>query len=143
MPVTVSRAIDFCAGHRLLGHEGKCTGLHGHNYVAEVTIAAEELDAVGRVVDFAVIKSVVKGWIDTHWDHGILLNRTDEGAIAALRLVAETKLFLCDGNPTVEWMAAHLCNTALPPLLEPYGVTITRVKLSETPNCFATAVPGG
>ena len=28
---SVSRQIDFCYGHRLMGYSGKCRHLHGHN----------------------------------------------------------------------------------------------------------------
>ena len=52
----VGRFIDFCYGHRIPGHSGKCKNLHGHN--ARVEIVCEgPLDELGMVVDFAEIKS--------------------------------------------------------------------------------------
>src|SRR5262249_22784820 len=54
--ITATRRIQFAAGHRVFGHEGKCRYLHGHNFVALVTAAADDLDAVGRVIDFGVLK---------------------------------------------------------------------------------------
>ena len=53
--ITCTRRIQFCAGHRVMGHEGKCRNLHGHNYVVFVTAQADELDSVGRVIDFSVL----------------------------------------------------------------------------------------
>ena len=43
---------DFCAGHRVVGHENKCRHLHGHNYRVTFYCESQELDGVGRVVDF-------------------------------------------------------------------------------------------
>ena len=137
--LTVVRRIEFCAGHRLLGHEGKCAALHGHNYVAEFHIVADRLDAVGRVVDFAAIKDALKGWIDSRWDHGFLLWEQDERAIAAVRSVEPCKLFALPRNPTAEVLAAFLLDRVCPELLGPLGVRCVRVELWETPNCRAVA----
>ena len=137
--LTVVRRIEFCAGHRLLGHEGKCAGLHGHNYVAEFHVAGDALDAIGRVVDFAAIKDALKGWIDEKWDHGFLLWEQDEAAIRAVRSVEPWKLYTFARNPTAEVLAAFLLSRACPELLAPLGVRCVRVELWETPNCRAVA----
>jgi 6-pyruvoyltetrahydropterin/6-carboxytetrahydropterin synthase len=139
VPVSVTRRIPFCAGHRLLGHEGKCAGLHGHNYIAEFEVTADATDAVGRVIDFADLKARLKGWIDEHWDHGFLLHQEDQAAIAAAEAVPPTKLFLMKCNPTAENMAGYLLETVCPELLSPVGVVCERVTLWETPDCHATA----
>ena len=73
----ITRKIEFDAGHRVYGHEGKCAHLHGHRYVAEITVQAEELDGIGRVIDFGAVKKVMKEWIDMCWDHNTLLNADD------------------------------------------------------------------
>ena len=56
---------DFCASHILHGHEGKCQHLHGHTWKVEVVIQSEQLDAVGRVVDFSVVKKKLREFLDT------------------------------------------------------------------------------
>ena len=146
MPLAVVRRIEFCAGHRLLGHEGKCAALHGHNYAAEfhVTAAGSSgtgLDAVGRVVDFAAIKDRLKGWIDREWDHGFLLWERDDAAVAAVRAVEPCKLFLLPANPTAEVLAEHLLTQVCPAALDGLGVRCVRVELWETPHCRAVASP--
>lgn len=73
----ITRKLEFDAGHRILGHEGKCAHLHGHRYVAEITVSGRDLDTLGRVVDFSVVKTKVGGWIDDYWDHNILLHPQD------------------------------------------------------------------
>ena len=73
----VTRLLQFCYGHRLLRHESKCAGLHGHQGNVEITCAAkvDYLDPVGRVVDFSVVKEVVGSWIDAKLDHTMILNK--------------------------------------------------------------------
>ena len=56
----ITKSIEFCYGHRLVGHSGKCRYLHGHNGLLEVDIDAEELDAMGMVVDFGEVRDLVK-----------------------------------------------------------------------------------
>ena len=141
MPLTVVRRIEFCAGHRLLGHEGQCAALHGHNYAAEFHVVADGggLDDVGRVVDFGEIKTRLKGWIDREWDHGFLLWEKDGAAIAAVRSVDPCKLFSLSRNPTAEALADHLLRIVCPAQLGELGVRCVRVELWETPNCRAVA----
>jgi len=147
---TVTKVLRFAAGHRLLDHEGACAQLHGHNYRAEITVAAETgLDAVGRVVDFAVVKQEIGGWIDREWDHGFLVNRRDGAALAALREFAfrsgvAQRIAVLDGNPTAEVMARTLLEEASG-LLRPHGVRVAGVVLWETDTCAAevTVEPEG
>src|SRR5690606_40371968 len=54
--ILAERYHDISCGHRVVGHEGKCRFLHGHNYRIHFTVAADQLDEIGRVVDFSVIK---------------------------------------------------------------------------------------
>ena len=139
VPLTVVRRVEFCAGHRLLGHEGKCASLHGHNYAAEFHVSAETLDDIGRVVDFAAIKDRLKGWIDREWDHGFLLWDRDETALTAVRSVEPAKVFALPNNPTAEVLADYLLRTVCPRELAGLGVRCVRVELWETPNCRAVA----
>jgi 6-pyruvoyltetrahydropterin/6-carboxytetrahydropterin synthase len=139
---TVTRRFQFCAGHRILGHENKCGHFHGHNYVALVTVAAPKLDKIGRVVDFAVIKEKVGEWIDANWDHGFLVWDQDKEARAALALVDHQKVHLMRDNPTAENMAAILKTRAAQLLNhgQPQGnFRVVKVVLWETENCYAEA----
>jgi len=95
MVITVMRKVPFCAGHRLLHHEGKCANLHGHNYIVEFHVTGSEVDELGRVVDFAVINRLFKSWIDENWDHGFLLWEEDRDAIQALRQVTPHRITRC------------------------------------------------
>lgn len=142
MHVTVMRRIRFNAGHRLLGHEGKCANFHGHNYVADVFVSGSAVDAVGRLIDFAELKALLKGWIDEHWDHGFVLGEADANGIAAIQQVKPTKYFLLPDNPTAENMARYLLETVCPQLLAHLDLTAVRVDLWETEETCAIVTVG-
>ena len=67
----VSVEETFSAGHALRGYHGKCENVHGHNYRVRVILAGENLDSVGLLVDFAVVKRALRGVIAT-LDHRFL-----------------------------------------------------------------------
>lgn len=134
------RRIQFCAGHRIHGHESKCAHLHGHNYVAHVHVSAASLDDLGRVIDFGVVKQVVGQWIEENWDHAFLVFVDDEEALAALRMVSGQRVYRMPTNPTAENMAAHLLSHANG-MLRPLGVRVVRVELEETENCRVEVTP--
>lgn len=138
MKVTCTRRIQFCAGHRVMGHENKCRNLHGHNYVVLVEAEAP-LDAIGRVIDFSVLKDRIGGWIDRWWDHGFLLAEADDEVRDAVKAVPLTKVFALPENPTAENMARFLLNVVAPAELLGTGVTVTSVVVWETENCYAEA----
>lgn len=140
MSITIMRKVSFCAGHRLLNHENKCANLHGHNYIVEFYVTGNEVDEIGRVVDFAIINKLFKGWIDEHWDHGFLLWDQDVEAINALKTIRPNRIYLLPYNPTAENMARYLLNEIAPPLIDSikgYDIRMTRVVVWETENSSA------
>jgi 6-pyruvoyltetrahydropterin/6-carboxytetrahydropterin synthase len=139
MSLTIMRRIKFCAGHRLVGHGGKCEFFHGHNYLAEFYVSSESIDAVGRIIDFADLKSRLKGWIDEHWDHGFLLSAQDENGIRAMGAVEPSKSYVLPYNPTAENMARYLLENVCPELLAGTGVRATKVVIWETEDACAEA----
>ncbi len=140
---TCVRLLKCDAGHRVLGHEGKCAHPHGHEYRFEIEAAADGLDSIGRVIDFSVIKAKVGKWIDENWDHNFLVCMEDYRLKNALEFVAESegskKPFVMPQNPTAENMAEYLLKIVCPRELANTGVTITRVRVWETQNCYAEA----
>lgn len=141
MSITVMRQVRFCAGHRLLNHEGKCANLHGHNYLVEFFVTGNEVDELGRVVDFAVIDKLFKGWIDTNWDHGFILWDQDRNAIEAIEQVKPHRIYEMPSNPTAENMALYLLNEIGPKLIETirgYDLRLSKVVVWETEKSSAT-----
>lgn len=134
------RKLHFCAGHRVMEHESKCATPHGHNYYAHIYAEAEQLDSLGRVIDFAVLKEKIGSWIDLHWDHNFLVFEKDAELIQALMSVSRKKdPFICPFNPTAENMALYLLKTVCPEQLCDTQVKVTKVVLYETENCYAEA----
>lgn len=139
MSVSCTRRIQFCAGHRVFGHEGKCQNIHGHNYVALVTAEADSLDDIGRVIDFSVLKEKIGGWIDRNWDHGCILWSEDQDAINAVAASSPHKIYYLPMNPTAENMAKYLLHSVSPTELAGTSVVVTTVRIWETENCYADA----
>ncbi len=143
MNITCTRRLEFDAGHRVLGHEGKCASMHGHRYGVEVTCetsGGETTDSLGRVIDFSVIKRLVGEWLDHHWDHGFILYDKDEEMVRVFRsLGKEHKSFLLPYNPTAENLARYLLQEICPVLFRTYGIRAIMVAVYETPNCRAEA----
>jgi 6-pyruvoyltetrahydropterin/6-carboxytetrahydropterin synthase len=127
----VTRQIDFCYGHRLLGYSGKCRYLHGHNGRALITLEAGNLDSLGMVVDFSRIKKAIQGWIEEALDHKMLLHK-DDPLLAYLRQQGEP-IFVMDVNPTAENIAKLIFDYAAA-----QGFPVVAVRLWETDSCYAT-----
>ena len=127
----ITKAIDFCYGHRLIDYAGKCRYLHGHNGRLEVDIDAEALDNMGMVADFGDVRDLVKGWIDEHIDHRMVLSRLDP--LVPLLVESGEPVYLLDENPTAENLARHIFEKVLE-----QGMTLSEVRLWETPTSLAT-----
>ena len=139
--ITCTRTIEFDYGHRVFKHESKCRHIHGHRGVVEVTAKLDtELDSLGRVIDFSVLKEKIGGWIDSNWDHNFLVSQYDVETRKALLAISDSRPpYICSFNPTAENMAEYLLKVVCPEVLKGTGVTITKVIFHETPNGKAEA----
>jgi 6-pyruvoyltetrahydropterin/6-carboxytetrahydropterin synthase len=62
---TVTNKMEIAGAHRLqLDYESKCSNLHGHNWIVEVTCQASTLNDNGMVCDFTHIKKLVHDKLD-------------------------------------------------------------------------------
>jgi 6-pyruvoyltetrahydropterin/6-carboxytetrahydropterin synthase len=113
---------NFSAAHRLRGYKGKCENLHGHNWRVEVVVGAEELDKLGMVVDFKVVKQRLTQVLDKY-DHRFL-NR-----LPAFRR----------SNPTTENIAREISEQLTGRL--PAKVRVKNVTVWEAPGCSASYFP--
>lgn len=61
----VKKRFEISAAHRLeLSYRSKCENMHGHNWIVTVECRASELNENGMVVDFSLIKQLVKERLD-------------------------------------------------------------------------------
>lgn len=141
MTITCTRRIEWDAGHRVMRHESKCRNVHGHRYRADITVSASALDDVGRVVDFGVLKSAVGSWVDAAWDHGYMHHPDDPIAeVMSLEFGMKTFVMPLDAKePTAENIALVLARAAQSILDTETGggLRVERVRIWETPNCWA------
>jgi 6-pyruvoyltetrahydropterin/6-carboxytetrahydropterin synthase len=50
----------FSAAHRLVGYDGACANLHGHNWDVEIFVRGVQLNALGMLIDFRDIKAAIR-----------------------------------------------------------------------------------
>jgi 6-pyruvoyltetrahydropterin/6-carboxytetrahydropterin synthase len=62
---------EFSSGHFLRNYRGKCENPHGHNYRVLVTLAGEELDDTGLLLDFKLLKQILRPTVD-YLDHRMI-----------------------------------------------------------------------
>lgn len=132
------RKIHFCYGHRVMNHESKCATLHGHNGVIWVHVTPfSDLDSIGRVIDFSIVKSIIGDWVEQYWDHTMIIFKDDLKTIELLSDAPSYKaLFILDKNPTAENMANFLLWEICPKLLKGKGVIVHKIVFYETENCY-------
>jgi len=114
----------FAAGHALRNYKGKCENVHGHNYRCQVTVAGEQLDEIGLLVDFVELKKVVHGVID-RMDHQWLNEFPPFDVL----------------NPSAENIAKFIYDEVSLGLKTQGTVRIGAVKLWETDTASATYRP--
>lgn len=139
--ITATREHEIACGHRVHGHESKCAHLHGHNYLFRfhctpaAPLTPDGLDALGRVVDFSVIKATLCEWLEREWDHRLLL-WTQDPLLHPLRHL-DPRVVAVPFNPTAENIARHMVLEIGPRVL-PIGVRLIRCDVMETRKCGAT-----
>lgn len=99
----ISKEVEFCYGHRLLKHNGKCRHVHGHSAKVVINLEAETLNALDMVCDFADIGQFIRNWLDQELDHTLLLSK-DDPLLPLLNAAGERYLAL-DCEPTAENIA--------------------------------------
>jgi len=138
--ITCTRKLHFSAGHRVVNHESCCANVHGHNYNIFVTAEAPDLDSLGRVIDFGVLKAKLGSWVDTYWDHTFIsAPNEDLRLLDAIAEVNNKPVFPLPYNPTAENMGLYLLNIVCPKLFIDTGIKIVNIRIWETENCYVDA----
>jgi 6-pyruvoyltetrahydropterin/6-carboxytetrahydropterin synthase len=109
----------FSSAHQLNGYAGKCEDLHGHNWKVVVDIEGEQLDKVGLLIDFKIVKKILNEILD-QLDHKFL-NDIEE---------------LKNINPSSENLSQYVYAKMKAKL--PEGVRLSAVTIWESENSRAT-----
>ena len=134
MDYSITKSITFCAAHRLLDYNGRCSNIHGHNYKVEATITDAlmrlGLSKLGMICDFGDLKQLLFAIVD-EWDHRLLLNVKDNLIADMERLKIPVITF--DANPTAEHMARVVCERLTPH----FPTMFVNVRVWETETSYA------
>ena len=136
--ITITRKLEFDAGHRIPDHKSQCRNLHGHRYTLEITLVGEVIEEEGSsdngmIMDFSDVKALAKEHLVDVWDHAFLVYAKDNAVRSFLATIPDHKI------PTVENLASTAFNTLCTVYQDRYGtgLRLQKLVLHETPNCWA------
>lgn len=139
--ISCTKQIEFDAAHRLIGHTSGCQMIHGHRYVVGFTFTSTVLDDMGMVIDFKYIKDRFKIWIDSNWDHNLILHKNDKELGDAISNYTGQKVFYLEYNPTSENIAFYLFNVVLLEVFSdmPHYIKLChKITVYETPTSYSS-----
>ena len=136
--IRITKEFKFEMAHALHGYDGLCKNIHGHSYKLFVTVKGEIKNNKGNakdgmVLDFDVLKSIVKPEIINKYDHSLVLNANSPHS--EIDLSAFEKVFLLPYQPTSENLVTAFALKIKNKL--PNGVELHKVVLSETATSYA------
>ncbi|HWJ93684.1 MAG TPA: 6-carboxytetrahydropterin synthase QueD, partial [Telluria sp.] len=140
--LTITRKLEFDAGHRIPDHKSQCRNLHGHRYTLEITLVGEVIDAEGNsdngmIMDFSDVKVLAKQHLVDVWDHAFLVYEKDDKVREFLASLPGHKTVIIDRIPTVENLAQVAFGILKNVFTDRYGtgLRLHKLVLHETPNC--------
>lgn len=142
--LTITRKLEFDAGHRIPDHKSQCRNLHGHRYTLEITLIGNVIEQEGcsdngMIMDFSDVKTLAKQHLVDVWDHAFLAYAKDKDVLEFLASIPGHKTVIIDSIPTVENLARAAFNILKSAYQDRYGtgLRLHKVVLHETPNCWA------
>jgi len=142
--LTITRKMEFDAGHRIPDHQSQCRNLHGHRYTLQITLVGEVVKQDGAsdngmIMDFSDIKSLAQDHLVGLWDHAFLVYENDHVIKDFLLTLPGHKTVVIDRVPTVENLAQIAFDTLKAVYHGRYGraLALQKITLYETPNCWA------
>ena len=142
--ITITRKLEFDAGHRIPDHKSQCRNLHGHRYTLEITLMGEVIEEEGSsdngmIMDFSDVKALAKAHLVDVWDHAFLVYAKDTAVRSFLATIPDHKTVVIDKIPTVENLARTAFDTLRTVYNDRYGtgLRLHKLVLHETPNCWA------
>lgn len=142
--LTITRKLEFDAGHRIPDHKSQCRNLHGHRYTLELTLTGNVIEADGNsdngmIMDFSDVKTLAKQHLVDVWDHAFLVYENDHAVRKFLESLPDHKTVVIDRIPTVENLAKVAFDILQAVFSDKFGTGLRLYKLvlHETPNCWA------
>jgi 6-pyruvoyltetrahydropterin/6-carboxytetrahydropterin synthase len=142
--LTITKRLEFDAGHRIPQHKSQCRNLHGHRYALEITLQGEPVDDPtssdhGMLMDFSDVKAIAKEHLVDKWDHAFIVFEDDTLIRDLLEKIPGHKTVVVDRVPTAENLVAIAFETLEPLYTERFGnhLKLQRMRLYETPTGWA------
>ncbi|RJX34140.1 MAG: 6-carboxytetrahydropterin synthase QueD [Oxalobacter sp.] len=145
--LTITRKLEFDAGHRIPDHNSQCRNLHGHRYALHLTLTGEIVTQDGRsdkgmIMDFSDIKALANKYLVDEWDHAFLVYENDLAVRQFLESLPNHKTVVLNKIPTVENLAQIAFDRLKDVFQKEVGLRLVKVTLYETPNCWAEVSEG-
>lgn len=145
---TVTKEITFDCAHMLSNHNGACANLHGHTYklqvgITGVPVGGSDATDSAMIVDFKELKRILKETVMDKYDHALIFSSSEfrSDAEAALWVWAnkyKKAYYVLEGRTTAENMSRSILLDIQQHLDRlPNNLTVSYVRLWETPNSFA------
>ncbi len=142
--LTITRKLEFDAGHRIPDHKSQCRNLHGHRYTLEITLVGNVIEQEGNsdngmIMDFSDVKALAKQHLVDVWDHAFLVYSGDTAVRDFLASLPGHKTVVIDCIPTVENLARTAYDLLKAVFIDRFGtgLRLQKLVLHETPNCWA------
>jgi len=135
---SVSKEIEFDAGHRVPDHASKCRNPHGHRYKVRAHVVGDlqtEGSSTGMVIDFGDIKKQLTEKVHDVFDHGFIVHEEDYSMLRAFASSDEVdswKIIVVQWVPTAENMAKWIYE-----VLTPLIPGLWAIEVYETPTSIA------
>ncbi len=136
--IRITKEFQFEMAHALLGYDGPCKNIHGHSYKLNVTVLGQVKENTsdsdeGMVIDFGIIKNIVKKLIIDEYDHSLVLN--EQMKIDKSQFNFMNKLIIVPFQPTCELLLVHFAQLIKAQL--PTHIKLHSLFLRETPSSYA------
>ncbi|OHD13014.1 MAG: hypothetical protein A2Z96_01245 [Spirochaetes bacterium GWB1_48_6] len=125
--LSICKKFEFCYGHHLPHHEGKCFLHHGHNAILEIEVSGSDQlnetgSEAGMIIDFSRLKEIVKLEIIDKFDHQNLNDFFKNPTAETIVMWIKDQLML-----KVDTFSDCGC----------YQTCLKRVRFYETPDSYA------
>lgn len=138
---SVTKEVQFDAGHRVPFHDSKCRNPHGHRYRVVVELEGElhtQGSQAGMVLDFGYIKAALMSHVHDVYDHGFIVH---DGDFEMAGFLSDSdangwKVIQVPWHPTAENMARAIYDD-LAALSDWWWHALQSVSVWETPTSCA------
>lgn len=134
----LTKEFHFEMSHALNGYDGLCRNIHGHSYRLFVTVKGTPDQDVhspkyGMVLDFSILKSIVKEEIENHFDHALVLY--SQSPLLKTLQAEDLRIVAVPYQPTCENLLTDFAERIRSKL--PDNVSLYSLRLYETRMSYA------